>query len=273
MPLLTLTELQENVAFFRSAAGARIGKMLMHWLNVDKVNSLYDRHPDLLGPDFASVILKDVGLEYEIIHSEILSDLPEGPFVVIANHPYGSLDGVMLIDIFGHIRQDFKLMVNGFLSRVESLDSSFIKVTPTGDRRSAPTKESLQGVREAIGHVHQGHPLAIFPSGAVSDLSLHDRCISDREWQEPAIRLIKKLRVPIVPVHFLDGNSAFYYALGLLDWRIRLLRLPSEIFNKRGKTARVAIGPIIPVSAQDSLVSVEEFREYLRDEVYNLSPS
>ena len=269
MPILTLNELQERSAIFRGRAGRFLGSLLMNWLNVDRVNGLYDRHSTLQGPDFASAVLEDIGLKYEVEHRDRLEALPDGPFVVIANHPYGSLDGVMLVDIFGHKRKDFKLMVNGFLSRIEAMDCSFIKVTPTGDRRTAPTKESLQGVREAIEYVRRGHPLGIFPSGAVSDLSIRDRCVRDREWQDSAIRLIKKLRVPVVPVHFLDGNSAFYYSLGLLDWRIRLLRLPSEVFNKKSRCERIVVGPVISVARQDDFPSLEGFRDFLRTAVYS----
>ena len=123
---------------------------------------------------------------------------------------------------------------------------------------------------EAVRHVKGGHPLGIFPSGAVSDLSLRDRCIRDREWQEPIIRLIMKLKVPIVPVKFADRNSLFYYGLGLIDWRVRLLRLPSEVFNKRGKEARVIIGPVIPPERQAELADPLSFGKFLRDSVYSL---
>ena len=106
----------------------------------------------------------------------------------------------MLVDLFGHIRPDFKVMVNRFLGRIKALESNFICVTPNGSERSAPTKDSVQGIRDAIAHIRDGHPLGIFPSGAVSDLSIKDRCIRDRQWQEAVLRLIKKLNVPVVPV-------------------------------------------------------------------------
>ena len=268
MPLLTLDELQEKAPILKIPAGENIGKRLMQWLNVDRVNELYDSLSTLKGPDFASAALMELGVRYELLCSFNLQTLPEGPFIVIANHPYGSLDGVMLVDIFGHLRPDFKIMVNGFLSRVDSLDENFIKVTPKLTGRCAPTNESLQGVRAAMEHVRQGHPIGICPSGAVSDLSLKDGCIRDREWQEPVIRLIKKLRVPIVPVHFLDRNSDFYYLLGLIDWRIRLLRLPSEVFNKSGRPARIAVGNVIPVNQQDGFTDISAFRNFLRSSVY-----
>lgn len=267
MPLLTLEEIQESVPLFKGRAGGRAARILMRWLNITSLNDLYDRNAIASGPDFAAMVLQDLGVRYEVMHAERLKSIPDGPFIVISNHPYGSLDGVIMIDLFGHLRPDFKVMVNGILSRIETLEGNFINVTPTPDKPTAPAKDSIQGIKEAVRHVRDGHPLGIFPSGAVSDLSLKDRCVRDRQWQEPVIRLIQKLRVPVIPIHFLDGNSPFYYALGLLSWKVRLLRLPSEVFNKRGKPARVAIGNPISVSLQDDL---DDLRNYLRDSVYKL---
>ena len=83
------------------------------------------------------------------------------------------------------------------------------------------------------------------------------------------IRLIKKLDVSVVPVHFLDRNSNFYYSLGLLDWRVRLLRLPSEVFNKRGKVTRIALGEIILPEQLQEFDDICILRDFLRNKVYN----
>lgn len=269
MPLLTVGELEKATPLFRGRLGNALCRGLMRMLSVDKVNDLYDRNSDFAGPEFARAVLEDIGVEYEIMNPDALGNIPEGPFITISNHPYGSIDGVMLVDIFGHVRPDFKVMVNKFLGRIETLGENFICVIPVGAERTAPTKESIQGIKDAVAHVRAGHPLGIFPSGAVSDLSLKDRCIRDREWQEPVIRLIRKLGVPVVPVHFLDRNSDLYYSLGLIDWKVRLLRLPAEVFNKRGKRTRIAIGPVITPEEQAGYTDINLFREYLRNKVYN----
>ena len=79
----------------------------------------------------------------------------------------------------------------------------------------------------------------------------------------------KKMNVPVVPVHFLDRNSNFYYSLGLVDWKVRLLRLPAEVFNKRGKLTRIALGEIIPPEELQEYEDIDELRDYLRNKVYN----
>ena len=274
MPLLTLSELEQASALFRGKCGNTLCRGLMRMLSIDKVNDLYDHNSSVMGPDFARAVLKDIGVEYEVLNKDVLKQLPDGAFITISNHPYGHIDGVMLVDLFGHLRPDFKVMVNKFLGRIENLRDNFICVTPTGTERTGPTKESIQGIKEAIAHIRSGGVLGLFPSGAVSDLSVKDRCIRDREWQEPVIRLIKKMNVPVVPVHFFDRNSNFYYSLGLLDWRVRLLRLPAEVFNKRGKLTRIALGEIIPPEELQKYEDIDELRDFLRNKVYtSTSPS
>lgn len=77
-----------------------------------------------------------------------------------------------------------------------------------------------------------------------------------------------KMNVPVVPVYFADRNSVLYYSLGLLDWRIRLLRLPAEVFNKRDKKVRVILGNIISPEEQRGFEDTDDFRPYLRSKVY-----
>lgn len=270
MPLLTLNDLEQVSPVFCGTAGNELGQRLMQLLSIDRLNELYDRNLGFSGPDFAGAVLGDIGIEYDVINPEVLFRLPEGPFITISNHPYGSIDGILLLDLFGHIRPDYKVMANKILDRVEPLRQNFISVTPVGNVRTAPSADSLQGIKGAIAHVRAGHPMGIFPSGAVSDLSLKDRCIRDREWQEPVIKLIRKLNVPVIPVHFLDRNSDFYYLLGLIDWRVRLLRLPAEVFNKRSRRTRIALGnPIMP-SDQSAHASLSDYTAYLRHQVYGL---
>ena len=269
MSLLTITELEKATPLFRGKLGNAFCKGLMRMLAVDKVNDLYDHNSSVMGPNFAKAVLENIGVKYKILNRERLEHLPDGPFVTISNHPYGHIDGVMLVDLFGHIRPDFKVMVNKFLGRIETLSDNFICVTPTGTERTGPTKESIQGIKEAVAHIRSEGALGLFPSGAVSDLSLKDKCIRDREWQEPVIRLIKKMNVPVVPVHFLDRNSNFYYSLGLVDWRVRLLRLPAEVFNKREKVTRIALGEIIPPEELQKHEDIYELRDFLRNKVYN----
>ncbi len=268
MALLTYTDLEQISPLFKGKSGHILANCLMKLFAVDKVCELYDNNEEYLGVDFAHHILQDIGVNYTVIGSEILEELPKGAFITISNHPYGSIDGIMLIDLIGRYRPDFKVLVNQFLGYIKRLEPNFIKVVPTGKQKEGIKKESLRGIMQSLKHLQAGAPLGLFPSGAVSDLSIKDGCIRDREWQMSAIQLIKKSRVPVVPIRFRDRNSMFYYLLGLIDWRLRVTRLPREVFNKRNKTTRVEILPIITVEEQDKYSNIEEFRTFLRSTIY-----
>lgn len=251
----------------------------MRLLSINRLNALYDRHAHLSGPAFAHSVLNDLGINYNVIADTpkvipLLGKLKQhAPFITVSNHPYGSIDGIILADFFGHRCSNYKIMVNKILGRIEALSPSFISVTPTGKERTTPTTESIIGIRRALTHLRGGGALGLFPSGAVSDLSLRDRNIRDREWQPAVIRLIAKARVPIFPVHFINGNSPFYYALGLINWRVRLLRLPAELFNKSHSPITLIIGQPISVSEQQQYLdthSIEEFGQWLREKVYSI---
>lgn len=279
MPILTLQEMEQMTPLFRGKAGRTFARGVMCLLSVDKMNALYDRNARFCGPDFARSVLQDLGIVYEVVgNDEAVDGLKElaknGPFITVSNHPYGGIDGIILADFLGHLSPDYKIMVNELLGRVEALSSSFIAVTPTGTERTVPTSASVLGVRHALGQLHSGGGLGLFPAGAVSDFCIGEWRVRDREWQIPIVRLIAKARVPVVPVRFFDGNSWLYYSLGLVDWRVRLLRLPAELFNKAGHPIRLGIGSAIGVEEQRKYLAThttEEFGLWLRDKVYGMS--
>jgi putative hemolysin len=255
---------------FRGRRGHRRAEFIMRLLAIDKVNWVYDHSFDYTGAEFTSRLLFDVGVQYVVGNPENLRSLPDGAFITVSNHPYGGLDGIMSIDLFASIRPDYKFMVNKMLSMIRTLDDNFISVVPTGNKKTGVTAASLRGVRETISHLQNGHPAGFFPSGAVSDFSLCDMRIRDRKWQESILHVIRSAKVPIVPVRFFDRNSDFFYFLGLINWRIRSLRLPSEVFNKKGQHPRIAIGKIISVSEQERYGSPRDLGVFLRRTVYEM---
>lgn len=268
MPLLTHKDLETISPLFRGKCGHLFADSLMKVFAIDKVCTLYNNNEQYSGVDFANHILRDIGVNYTVLGAERLEQLPEGAFITISNHPYGSIDGIMLIDLIGRYRPDYKVLVNQILGHIERLEPNFIKVVPTGKKKEGVKKESLRGIMQSLKHLQSGAPLGLFPSGAVSDLSIKDGCIRDREWQLSAIELIKRSRVPVVPIRFRDRNSMFYYLLGLIDWKIRVTRLPREVFNKRDKITRVEVCPIITVEEQDRYNNIEEFSTFLRSTIY-----
>ena len=268
--LLSIEELAKLSPLFRGSAGTLFARFSMWICGVGKVNALYDKIYHLKGPAAAHKALEYMGCDYLVGNPERLSTLPEGPFITISNHPYGGLDGVIILDMIGHHRPKLKIMVNKILGRIEPLKDNFITVTPTETEKRKADATTLSGLRAALSQLHKGEPLSLFPSGAVSDLQLLRGDISDREWQDGIIKFIERAKVPIVPIHFEGRNSLFYYLLGVIDWRIRLLRLPREVLNKERGKHRVVIGPTITIEECSVATAQGTLGEMLRKAVYEL---
>ncbi|MBR5639037.1 MAG: lysophospholipid acyltransferase family protein [Muribaculaceae bacterium] len=245
-----------------------VNKML-HWLKVDKANDFHSRNIDHPGRDFAHNLLTELNAKIEFSNEQQLDNLPEGPFITVSNHPFGALDGVTLIDIVSTRRPDYKVMVNMILNNITALRPSFIAVDALASDDPAKRAVSVKGITDAMRHVKQGHPLGFFPAGAVSKLTWGLR-IEDREWQPTIIRLIQKLKVPVVPIYFHGHNSWKFVALGMIDWRLRTLRLPAEVFRKSNHHFRVSIGDIITPEEQAKYETPEELGAFLKQQTYNL---
>jgi len=266
--IFDIDELQELYPVFKGRVGKVFGKLTMKYLCIDKVNTLHSTHCYQRGAKFTSAVLKDplVDITYKLHNEEILDSLPEGAFVTVSNHPIGSLDGVMLIDIFAKRRPDFKVMVNGVLERIAAMEDNFIPVKP---KREKGNIENVNGVRACFGWLKGGHPMGFFPAGAISSYQKDKKKICDLPWADNLIRLIRKTKVPVYPVLFDCYNSRFFYWLGTINWKIRLFRIPAEVFNKKGKTMNIYIGrPIQPEQMQ--ALSDEEVAVLLYDHTYKL---
>ncbi|HNX65732.1 MAG TPA: 1-acyl-sn-glycerol-3-phosphate acyltransferase [Bacteroidales bacterium] len=270
MGIIDEKDLEAVSPLFRGETGHHFAGFLMHLFSFDRVNQLYDNSSQYTGAAFAANILKDLKVNYVVGNAGRLRQLPEGAFITISNHPYGGLDGVIMIDMMASIRKDYKFMVNRILSMVKAMNDNFISVTPTGNKKAKITAASINGVRQTLKWLQEGHPVGFFPSGAVSDFSLLTLKVRDRRWQPGILHLICQAKVPILPIRFFDGNSAFFYSLGLINWRVRILRQPSEIFNKAGKKHRLAIGNLISVEEQKQFSDFTSLGAFLRKAVYEM---
>lgn len=243
---------------------------LLHFLRIDEINRIHSTYCDTPGVEFAHRLIADeFKFKLRIDNLQVLSRFPEGPFITVSNHPFGSYDGILLLDIVGEFRPDFKVMVNLILNNIQAMRPNFIAVDPLKTDDPEKKKITMQGIREAMKHVKNGHPLGFFPAGAMSKLD-RSLTIRDREWQPSIIRLIKQLQVPVIPIFFHGHNSWKFNALGLIDWRLRSLRLPREVILAYGREVHVSIGEPISVERQNECQSVEDLSALLRTATYDL---
>ena len=264
-----ITDLQEASSFFRSRFGTWLGNKLIHWLQVDRVNQAHINSCHLRGAAFTTGLLNDplIDVRYQVHHAERLEQLPEGAFVTVSNHPIGSIDGIILIDLFAKIRSDFKVMVNGVLGKIWAMSDNFISVTPDSKNQGA-NLANVNGVRLSLQRLKEGHPMGFFPAGAISFYNKKAKAVRDLTWARSVIRLIRKAKAPIYPVYFDCLNSRFFYFLGRIDWRLRTLFIPSQAFNKRGQTVHVYIGEPISPEEVAQIPDDEELANFLYERTY-----
>ena len=259
---------------FKGWKGKLLYKIGLKLTGVDHVNETHNRVgeagiPD--GPEFAKGILDDVGIDFKIGHADRLNKLPEGPFIAIANHIYGHVDGICLVDLLGHVRPKTKVMVNEFLMWIKGLTPNFISVNPSLGIKGGATSTSINGVKAALLNLREGEPLALFPSGAVADLKpSRGWTLEEREWQEAAIKLIRKAKVPVIPIYIHGHNSWISLVLGAISWKLRTLRLPSEMFRRKSYDFRVSVhDPIMP-EQYAQYKTPEELGVFLKNETYKM---
>ena len=259
--LLNVEELADMSQLFRGYWGRLLAKMVIALCDVSKLNVLYDQVYFEKGVECADKLLHYVDCDYHIGHAERLSHLPQGPFIVVSNQPYAALDAIILIDMMGKERPNFKLLASEMFSRIKPLSDSFVYI----DMGSGREKYD-----EVARHIAQGAPVGIFPSGVGSDYKSRPSRVVDHPWNIDTLRFIQEARVPIVPVRFLDRNSRLYYWLGHLALPLRLLRLPSELFNKSKGVHRVVIGGTITLDEQSRYVRPAEFHDHLWSAIYDM---
>lgn len=258
-------DVKQIAPFFRTFLGSKLVDAALRFCAIDKVNALYSRCCSKRGPAFTQALLDDLHIQYRINNPELLEKLPEGAFITVSNHPFGALDGIMLITIMGKYRPDYKVMVNSMLTYIEAMSPNFIAVEPYSHKKGSSV--NMQGIKESIRHLRQGHPIGFFPAGGVSKIQSNLR-IEDQPWAHNILRLIRQMNVPVVPVYFHGHNTVFFYILGLISWKLRSLRLASEVFRSQGRVMPVSIGRTIGVDEQNQYETLEELGEFLRGETY-----
>ncbi len=269
--ILGIEELCRVSPLFRGRIGHGLARLLMDIFRVSSINRLYDGAADSRGIEACSKVIDGMGCNYLIGNAANLAKIPaDGPFITVSNHPYGGLDGLICIELVGSRRKDYRFVVNNILARAKSLGDAFITVTPTTTEKKAPDSVTMNGVRAIMKQVQEGHGLGCFPSGAVSDYIPRQRKLQDREWQESMLRIIKKAGVPVIPIYFPGRNSRLFYFLGLISWKLRLLRLPSEYFNKHKGVHKVIVGEPISVEEQQQYRDLKEYGQMLRSRVYDM---
>ncbi|CAL2078476.1 Glycerol acyltransferase [Tenacibaculum sp. 190524A05c] len=269
MGLVTSKEVAKAIKVDKlGIVGTFIGWLLMKILRISTANKVYNKHKHLNDLPFLKGLLDEFQIDFEIPEEDFKRIPKDGPFITISNHPLGGIDGILLLRLLVEHRPDYKIIANFLLHRVDPLKPYVMPVNPFEDHKDA--KSSVAGIKSSLMHLREGKPLGIFPAGEVSTYR-DGKLMVDKEWEEGAVKLIKKAKVPVIPIYFHAKNSRLFYVLSRISDTLRTAKLPSELLSQKNRVIKVRIGKPISVKDQDNYKEIPAFYEFLRKKTYMLA--
>ena len=197
----------------------------------------------------------------------------EGPLVVVANHPYGVLDGIVICWLVEKVRRDFLVLTNAVLLGAPEVAPFLLPVdfTPTAEAMQT----NLRSRAAARDHLGRGGCVVVFPAGAVSTAPdrLGLKPAVDAPWQPFVAQLIHRARAAVVPVHFTGQNSRLFQMASHVSQTLRLSLIFREVRNRMGTDLTVTIGAPIPYGELASHRDRQALVDALRVRTHALPPS
>lgn len=205
--------------------------------------AVYEGRPATSTPKtFVRYMLQELGVTYTLAAGKRLNIPAQGPLIVIANHPFGAADGLILTDLLLQQRSDVLLLANTLLARVPELAPL---VAPVDVFRAGA---SLSGIRGALRHLDNGGVLVVFPAGEVSRIDWRGRRIADPPWAESVSLLARRSGAPVLPIH-IEGRAPWPSLLaGALHPLLRTARLPRDLLALRNRCLRLSVGEAVPAA-------------------------
>ncbi len=219
------------------------------------------------GEDFIAALFAHLDLRLEVDPADLERVPATGGVAIVANHPYGAIDGLALLHVLRHRRPDLKVMANFMLQQLDPLRDRFIGVNPF---EQLAARSSFQGMRQAAQHLADGGALGVFPAGEVSSYRKEVDAVADPRWKTPVIKLIRHAGVPVVPLWFDGANSLVFQILGMVHPSLRTLQLPREMLRMHGRSVRLRIGNPLTDKELAQFTSMDDLARFLRAKTYSI---
>lgn len=241
-----------------------IAPVIESFTGLKTLGKLYHKHyKSTTDPaDFASQALDILSVTYEIRQGSDTNIPRQGPLIVIANHPFGGIEGVVLMDMVLKQRTDVKVLANQELNALDGALDIFIGVNIL-EGTSAKRKNWL-ALNESKQWITSGGVLLLFPSGEVASWQWKHKKVVEAPWQKTVARLIQHTKASVLPVFFEGKNSPVFHSLGLIHPKARTLWLVRELINKKNSKISLRIGDLITAREMAPLEDKAAITNYLR---------
>jgi putative hemolysin len=241
-------------------------KFLDYILGFTAINRLYCKSISYTDENkkitFFDAVLKKLDVQMEVLPKDLARMPKNGPLLVVANHPFGGIDGLALGSLLSKIRPDFKLLVNQELGVFKAMKSHIFEVDIlSGDSGKS---KNLKAMINSSRFLKNGNCLGVFPAGEVSSLNLYSRKIIDPCWSLHPASLARRNNASVLPICFIGNNGWLFQVLGLLHPKLRTLLLARELINKKGQNLKMRIGEPISPQKMRSFKDASDATEYLR---------
>jgi putative hemolysin len=238
--------------------------------HLEKLYQGYRALPEPRPPFFSSSVQSlDLKLNFS---TDRLAAIPKsGPLVVVANHPYGVLDGIILCDLISRVRPDFRILANAVLWRAEELREHVLPIDFAETRDALKT--TLTSRQQARSHLANGGVLLVFPAGMVAtskNLMGNHLNASDRRWGSFTAQLITRTKSQVLPVYFDGQNSVLFQVASHIHEALRLSLLFREVRRRMGQQINIAIGAVLPFTQLDHFDNGQALADHLQETTFAL---
>lgn len=222
------------------------------------------------GQEFWSATMRTMGIDL-LTTQEQLNNIPEtGPVVVVANHPHGLVDGMILADLIGRRREDYRILTRSLLTGIDESASKYMIPVPFPHEEDAQAK-MLDMRNRARDHLANGGLVALFPSGTVAASETWFGPPVEAEWNVFTSKLIRTSKASVVPMYFPGSNSRWYHIANQISATLRQSLLLFEVAHAFDRPQKPVVGAAItPEEAQDRSRNPREFMAWLRETTLGL---
>jgi len=192
-----------------------------------------------------------------------------GPLMVVANHPFGVVDGIILCWLVAQVRADYQIMTHRVLHQAPEVRPRILPVDFSGTE--AATRNNLRSRRQARELLAKGGALLVFHGGGVAAAPKTFGQAVDRPWGPLAAKLALATGAAVLPVYFHGQNSRWFQAAANIHQTLRYALLFHEMRNKIGRRITVTIGHAVAHERLRALGDHSAVTQFLRQATHGLA--